>query len=199
MRFPYNVNSPAHHFNSEAFAEGRRLITDGVASIKANVQRENFQAARETLGRVLHTLQDFYSHSNWVDLGYTEPYANLIRPDLPLENLVHAHTHTHTYTHTHTHTHIHTYTHTTFPRYPHTLCITPIITSPPPGKCSHGGAADLTSSEVPRGGISKDERRSDNVALHTAAVTVATTATLRLLDDIRGAAGDNNYLRYREG
>ena len=31
--------------------------------------------------------QDFYSHSNWVDLGYTEPYANLIRPDLPLENL----------------------------------------------------------------------------------------------------------------
>uniref|UniRef100_A0A673W458 von Willebrand factor A domain-containing protein 7-like n=1 Tax=Salmo trutta TaxID=8032 RepID=A0A673W458_SALTR len=65
----------------------------------------------------------------------------------------------------------------------------------PKGKCSHGGAADLTSSEVPRGGISKDERRSDNVALHTAAVTVATTATLQLLDDIRGAAGDNNYLR----
>ncbi|XP_031675174.1 von Willebrand factor A domain-containing protein 7-like isoform X1 [Oncorhynchus kisutch] len=66
----------------------------------------------------------------------------------------------------------------------------------PKGKCSHGGAADLTSSEVPRGGISKDERRSDNVALHTAAVTVATTATLRLLDDIRGAAGDNDYLRF---
>lgn len=50
-------NSPAHHFNSEAFAEGRRLITDGVASIKANIQKENFLAARETLGRVLHTLQ----------------------------------------------------------------------------------------------------------------------------------------------
>lgn len=31
--------------------------------------------------------QDFYSHSNWVELGYTEPYINLIRPDLPLENL----------------------------------------------------------------------------------------------------------------
>ncbi|XP_071264685.1 von Willebrand factor A domain-containing protein 7-like [Salvelinus alpinus] len=51
------VNSPAHHFNSEAFALGRRLITDGVASIKVNVQKENFLAARETLGRVLHTLQ----------------------------------------------------------------------------------------------------------------------------------------------
>lgn len=31
--------------------------------------------------------QDFYSHSNWVELGYTETYINLIRPDLPLANL----------------------------------------------------------------------------------------------------------------
>uniref|UniRef100_A0A8C7H3I7 von Willebrand factor A domain-containing protein 7 n=1 Tax=Oncorhynchus kisutch TaxID=8019 RepID=A0A8C7H3I7_ONCKI len=190
------VNSPAHHFNSEAFAEGRRLITDGVASIKANVQMENFQAARETLGRILHTLQDFYSHSNWVDLGYTEPYANLIRPDLPLENLADVSTPT------------------CSDCVSGGFCSNSILpnilnekkltsgymgifsAAKPKGKCSHGGAADLTSSEVPRGGISKDERRSDNVALHTAAVTVATTATLRLLDDIRGAAGDNNYLRF---
>lgn len=31
--------------------------------------------------------QDFYSHSNWVELGNSEPYINLIRPDLPLDNL----------------------------------------------------------------------------------------------------------------
>lgn len=36
---------------------------------------------------VLHTLQDFYSHSNWVELGYVEPFSNLLRADLPLENL----------------------------------------------------------------------------------------------------------------
>ncbi|TKS69223.1 von Willebrand factor A domain-containing protein 7 [Collichthys lucidus] len=81
------VNSAPHHFNSEAFLEGRGLITEGVVAIKANIGKENFKAARETLGRVLHTLQDFYSHSNWVELGYTEPYTNLLRPDLPLENL----------------------------------------------------------------------------------------------------------------
>ncbi|XP_035515445.1 LOW QUALITY PROTEIN: uncharacterized protein LOC118326538 [Morone saxatilis] len=81
------VNSAPHHFNSEAFLEGRGLIREGMAAIKANIGKENFQAARETLGRVLHTLQDFYSHTNWVELGYTEPYINLIRPDLPLENL----------------------------------------------------------------------------------------------------------------
>ena len=27
--------------------------------------------ARESLGRLLHTLQDFYSHSNWIEMGNT--------------------------------------------------------------------------------------------------------------------------------
>lgn len=67
---------------------------------------------------------------------------------------------------------------------------------PAPGKCSHGGEADLTSAADPRGGINKDERRSDNVALHTAAVNAATAASLQLLEDIRLAAGDNAFLRY---
>uniref|UniRef100_A0A6Q2YXP0 von Willebrand factor A domain containing 11 n=1 Tax=Esox lucius TaxID=8010 RepID=A0A6Q2YXP0_ESOLU len=65
----------------------------------------------------------------------------------------------------------------------------------PNGKCSHGGAADLTGLEIPWGGISKDERRPDNEALHNTAITLATTASLQLLDDIRGAAGDNDFLR----
>ena len=28
--------------------------------------------ARQLLGQYLHTLQDFYSHSNWIELGKTE-------------------------------------------------------------------------------------------------------------------------------
>jgi len=32
-------------------------------------------------------LKDFYSHSNWVELGNNAPYSTLIRPDQPLENL----------------------------------------------------------------------------------------------------------------
>ncbi|KAM3864968.1 von Willebrand factor A domain-containing protein 7 [Diretmus argenteus] len=188
------VSSAPHHFNSEAFLEGRALITEGVASIKANIRNENFKAARETLGRVLHTLQDFYSHSNWVELGYTEPYINLIRPDLPLENLAEVDT-------------------ATCSDCARGTCPNPILpnilkekkltsgymgifsAAKPQGKCSHGGAADLTSTTVPRGGINKDERRSDNSALHTAAVNAATSATLQLLDDIRGAAGDSYFLR----
>ena len=30
---------------------------------------KNLLQARQLLGQVLHTLQDFYSHSNWIELG----------------------------------------------------------------------------------------------------------------------------------
>lgn len=188
------ANSAPHHFNSETFLEGRGLIMEGMTAIKANIHWENFQAARETLGRVLHTLQDFYSHSNWVELGYTEPYIALIRPDLPLENLADIDT-------------------ATCRDCASGTCPNPILPNilqekkltsgymgifsadKPKGKCSHGGAADLTSTVIPHGGISKDERRSDNVALHNAAVNAATAASLQLLEDIRLAAGDNDFLR----
>uniref|UniRef100_A0A671YRG3 von Willebrand factor A domain containing 11 n=1 Tax=Sparus aurata TaxID=8175 RepID=A0A671YRG3_SPAAU len=167
---------------------------EGMAAIKANIHEKNFQAARETLGRILHTLQDFYAHSNWVELGYTDPYINLIRPDHQLENLADVAT-------------------ATCNDCASGSCPNPILSSilkekkltsgymgifssfKPQGKCSHGGAADLTSAEIPRGGISKDERRADNVAFHNAAVTLATAASLQLLEDIRSAAGDKDFLR----
>ncbi|KAL1023647.1 hypothetical protein UPYG_G00043990 [Umbra pygmaea] len=189
------VDSPAHHFSSEMFAKGRRLITEGVASVKANIGLLNFHAAREALGRVLHTLQDFYSHSNWVDLGNTNPYPNLIRPDLPLLNLADFNTPT------------------CKDCVNGGFCPNPFLSkirnekkltsgyigtsssAKPKGKCSHGGPSDLTSSVDPRGGISKDELRPDNEKLHKDAVTAATSATLQLLEDIRGAAGDEEYLR----
>ncbi|KAM4750227.1 von Willebrand factor A domain-containing protein 7 [Anableps anableps] len=188
------VNSAPHHFNSEAFLEGRGLITEGVVAIKANIRKENFKAARETLGRVLHTIQDFYSHSNWVELGYKEPYINLIRPDLPLENLADVNT-------------------PTCSDCPSGKCPNQILpnilnekkltsgymgifsSQKPKGKCSHGGESDLTSTTNPRGGISKDNRRSDNMNFHNAAVDAAIAASLQLLEDIRLAAGNRDFLR----
>lgn len=48
--------------------------------------KPNVRKAREILGKALHTLQDFYSHSNWVELGNTNPYAVLGVPGNPLTN-----------------------------------------------------------------------------------------------------------------
>ncbi|KAG7223689.1 hypothetical protein INR49_015414 [Caranx melampygus] len=79
--------SEEHHFDDETFEGGRDVITAGVAAVKASVKLENFVAGRWTLGGICHTLQDFYSHSNWVELGNNSPYSTLIKPDQPLENL----------------------------------------------------------------------------------------------------------------
>ena len=35
----------------------------------------------------LLSMKDFYSHSNWLELGRDAPYSTLIRPDQPLESL----------------------------------------------------------------------------------------------------------------
>uniref|UniRef100_A0A3B3B7U3 von Willebrand factor A domain-containing protein 7-like n=1 Tax=Oryzias melastigma TaxID=30732 RepID=A0A3B3B7U3_ORYME len=187
-------NSAPHHFNSEAFLEGRGIITEGMGAIKANLRLGNLKAARETLGRILHTLQDFYSHSNWVELGSTEPYINLIRPYLPLENLAGVNT-------------------PTCRDCDSGTCSNPILPNilkekkltsgylglsssvKPEGKCSHGGEGDQTSKTIPRGGINKDERRSDNEALFDAAVKAATEATSQLLEDIILTAGNEDFLR----
>ncbi|XP_051993819.1 von Willebrand factor A domain-containing protein 7 [Xyrauchen texanus] len=188
------MGSAPHHFNNEAFREGRNLISQGTAAIKANVRSDNLQSARETLGRVCHTLQDFYSHSNWVELGNKSPYANLIRPDLNIENIADV-------------------TMPTCSDCASGSCPNPLLpailngkyltsgymglfsSDKPQGKCSHGGDTDLSSSQNPRGGISKDERHSYNSDLHNSAVNLASEATLDLLEDIRGAIGNKDYLR----
>uniref|UniRef100_A0A8C2KG00 von Willebrand factor A domain-containing protein 7-like n=1 Tax=Cyprinus carpio TaxID=7962 RepID=A0A8C2KG00_CYPCA len=188
------MGSAPHHFNNEAFNEGRNLIIQGTAAIKANVRTDNLQSARETLGRVCHTLQDFYSHSNWVELGNKSPYANLIRPDLNIEKIADIA--------------MPTCSDCASGTCPNQLL--PAIlngkyltsgymglfsSDKPQGKCSHGGETDLSSTQNPRGGISKDEPRSHNTDLHNNAVNLASEATMELLEDIRGAIGNKDYLR----
>ncbi|PWA19359.1 hypothetical protein CCH79_00018338 [Gambusia affinis] len=185
---------PAFHFHSEAFLTGRSLITQGLSSLKDSVKKQNFQAARITLGRICHTLQDFYSHSNWVELGRTTAYRALIRPDQPLENLA-------------------------GPDVP--TCkscsglscsdnILPAVlqqglltsgyysttsSAKPEGKCSHGGIFDQTSRTEPTGGINKDTDGSSHGQLHRTAADLAMDATVDLLEDIRVAIGDRTFLR----
>ncbi|TZF89755.1 HET-C-related protein [Cognatilysobacter lacus] len=61
------------HFTDENFLEGsRRLITLRTEVIQAvSGANRDGSKAREKLGQALHTLQDFYAHSNWVERGNT--------------------------------------------------------------------------------------------------------------------------------
>lgn len=52
-----HVLDAEYHFDDESFVRGRRLITKGLAAIKANIKQGNFEAAQNCLGEIMHTLQ----------------------------------------------------------------------------------------------------------------------------------------------
>ncbi|KAK2852313.1 hypothetical protein Q7C36_007514 [Tachysurus vachellii] len=178
---------PSFHFCNEEFLAGRDIITAGVSAVKCSVKQQRYEAAREELGKILHPLQDFYSHSNWIELGKREPYSNLIKPNTPINNIADSET---------------------CRKCTSSICKDNILEdviknqkltsgyfgiSKPKGKCSHGGFFDASSWL--QGGINKDSESSSHGYLHYEAASVATAATRELLQDIRAAIGDSEFLR----
>ena len=58
----------AKHFDGENFAGGQNRVVELRAQVIAGVQADDASSARIALGSALHGIQDFYSHSNWVEL-----------------------------------------------------------------------------------------------------------------------------------
>lgn len=60
---------PERHFTNERLGEASALLIANKAEIVSLVKAElpDGDKARDVLGRTLHTIQDFYSHSNWVE------------------------------------------------------------------------------------------------------------------------------------
>ncbi|XP_043996630.1 von Willebrand factor A domain-containing protein 7-like [Gambusia affinis] len=187
--------SPSHHCDDERIAEGQFLIRRGLTAVKASNRKQNFVLATSTLGEILHTLQDFYSHTNWVEIGHTFPNSNLIKGNAEvvkiaaitratcrncdgkdcsnniLEDILKEQTLTSGY-----------------------FSLNPFSTKPK-GKCSHGGLFDGTKGIEPTGGINKDSFDSEHGYLHNKAANMAIAATSELLEDVRSAAGDRGFLQ----
>ncbi|XP_028302235.1 von Willebrand factor A domain-containing protein 7-like isoform X2 [Gouania willdenowi] len=186
--------SEEHHFDDETFKGGRDVITTGVSAVKASVKDENYIAGRWTLGQVCHTLQDFYSHSNWVELGNNAPYNSLIKPDQTLTNLAGVDVQTCR------NCNGNNCKNNILPDVLQQGLLTSgyfniFSSKKPTGKCSHGGSLDRTSKRDPVGGINKDKVGSSHGFLHKDAANLAVDATVELLEDIRIAVGDVPFLR----
>ncbi|CAH1788858.1 unnamed protein product [Owenia fusiformis] len=204
-------NLPSAHFDAERFdLANDRLIRLRQAVIAA-LDAEKFQSARKLTGQLMHTLQDFYSHSNWIEMGNTEPNRNLavarsvgevVSPDedtcLECEDM------------------------TCYDNIIESINRRGLLTSgffalssliggpqkdgngvevpKKEGKCSHGGQIDITSKDTPaKGGINKDSALflwSPHHYLHHQAADVAALATEEFLDGIREARGDEVYSQY---
>lgn len=182
--------SAPHHFDGESLPEGQNRLVTLLQSVKTALNNDDVAGARSSLGQALHTLQDFYSHSNWVEY---QPFVNpsLGRVGFPFTRLPKT---------------FGTCT-TCSGGLPPLVCpdcsenvTTTSLTSgyyggqdspfniKPSGKCSHGGLTDSGADGFFGEGINKDSldcEFSPHNFLHTLAAELAVGATRQFIRDIK--------------
>ncbi len=67
-RLSYQIGHDYIHFDGSAFARGFEYIHEQEAQIFDGIKRSDYMQAWQAFGRITHSWQDFYSHSNYVGL-----------------------------------------------------------------------------------------------------------------------------------
>lgn len=76
------------HFDNEKFAAGSKRLRDKLQSTIANLARKNRNGALLDVGTVLHGIQDFFAHSNFVELGRLDRRIDILNLKDPPKGLV---------------------------------------------------------------------------------------------------------------
>ncbi|XP_065837473.1 von Willebrand factor A domain-containing protein 7-like isoform X3 [Oscarella lobularis] len=202
----------AAHFDAENIVNGSKLLLAHLESAKKCIAKKSYDKALESVGQLLHGLQDFYSHTNWIEKGERVPNSHLAtvkREPLRAQDVA-------------------------LPNYPtcvncDSACRNNIIingASTPltsgyysnqdvnkplasqlhggggadgRGKCSHGGFFDRTAKMVAKGGINKDSgasSQSPHWYLHKEAADMATRASVDFLTELREEVGVDRFLAF---
>uniref|UniRef100_A0A665V240 von Willebrand factor A domain containing 7 n=1 Tax=Echeneis naucrates TaxID=173247 RepID=A0A665V240_ECHNA len=74
---------PVYHFDSERVDTAMGMLRQFWAQTLLSIRAKEYQSARHSLGQLFHSLQDFYSHSNWVEMGQRSIYLHLLQPEEP--------------------------------------------------------------------------------------------------------------------
>lgn len=184
------------HFDDETFTEGSGLVASRLAVATGYLMRDKFFDARAAFGEAMHTLQDFYAHSNWIELGKTEP-NRYIGSGSALGRYAPVN--------------MSTCRNCTDSSCSHSNILPEIISSEwltsgyfalyspnkPKGKCSHGGSFDQTrKQEAATYGINKDKVDGDHGNFHFEAARVAYEATLASLREFWNQVGHEKFGKF---
>ncbi|KAG0719672.1 von Willebrand factor A domain-containing protein 7 [Chionoecetes opilio] len=196
---------PALHSDGEKLDATQKKLTKRYPQILSSILiQESYSAARSLLGSSLHSVQDFYSHSTWVEQGNTGILKGLGLPGYDLGTLAGS-----------------TEDVCTPCPGPQGSCTGNVKSGaglssgyytydtemgkdflvPKPtsgGKCSHGGSQDDSSYQPAQGGINKDTPFpcfSPHHHLHEEAAELAVQATQYYLNKVLTAVGYDKYRR----
>ncbi|KAF2364611.1 hypothetical protein FHG87_004638 [Trinorchestia longiramus] len=67
-----NAWIPTLHFNNEQFEESQEILQLRWGQIVSALKAREVAGARHLLGLALVAIQDFYAHSNWIELGHEQ-------------------------------------------------------------------------------------------------------------------------------
>uniref|UniRef100_A0A3Q1EU91 von Willebrand factor A domain containing 7 n=1 Tax=Acanthochromis polyacanthus TaxID=80966 RepID=A0A3Q1EU91_9TELE len=193
------MSDPVYHFDSEQVDSSIVMLRRFWSQTVLSVRTKQYQSARRSLGQLFHSLQDFYSHSNWVEMGQRFIYLHLLYPDEPAIPVAKD-------TPTCMECFSNTCRNNLLPRLTNTQEDSQLLTTgyfstfpPKPRKCSHGGIMDSSRHLGAKGGINKDSTSpffSPHHYLHVKAATMATEATLNVLRDLRDTVGHKTFLLF---
>ncbi|XP_077186946.1 von Willebrand factor A domain-containing protein 7 isoform X2 [Paroedura picta] len=189
-------DDPVLHFDSELIHSANAWLLQAHKEVLQAVRSEQYAIAREKLGQLLHTLQDFYSHSNWVELGHRHIHPHLLRPGREIKSIAGAD--------------IQTCSSCSYwtceGNLLESLVTKGLLTTgyygtrpeKPKGKCSHGGKFDDSRHRDPHGGINKDSSSlffSPHHYLHNEAAALAQEATTDFLKFLQREIGKKQFMR----
>lgn len=82
----YQIGHDHFHYDSSAFQPADAYVEALRQAVQSSLEQNDTLAARLSLGRLTHTVQDFYAHSNYVSLWrerHPDAPADQIEPELP--------------------------------------------------------------------------------------------------------------------
>ncbi|XP_015228237.1 PREDICTED: von Willebrand factor A domain-containing protein 7-like [Cyprinodon variegatus] len=191
---------PVYHFDSEQVDSSITMLQEFWNRIVLSIQAEQYDSARHALGQLFHSIQDFYSHSNWVEMGKRSVYLHLLQPDEPAFPVANEDTPTcqDCFTATCRNNLLPALTNTQRNATLLTTGYTSGFPLKPKGKCSHGGILDSSRHQSAKGGINKDTPSllfSPHHYLHVEAATLASEATMMVLRDLKDTVGLKAFLK----
>ncbi|XP_064644263.1 von Willebrand factor A domain-containing protein 7-like isoform X2 [Lineus longissimus] len=187
----------AYQFNGEKIVEGNTILQNLRISLYSLLASStpDLDATREAIGHYMHTMQMFYSNTNYLELKGNVVYSTLGFPGAPMMPVPPPSMDTCTSCSVGS---------STAPCTSNLISIGQVLTSgyraaqdiakpnataANQGKCSHGGTWDNSAASVPIGGINKetsDPKLSPHYHLHEDAGQLAIMASEALLDGVGG-------------